>query len=306
MLDLDEAERFLDTLKFLGVKGTTGTQASFLKLFDGDAAKVRELDRIVTAKMGFSSVYPVAGQTYPRKVDARALSILSGIGQSAHKFANDVRLLSHLKEVEEPYEKKQIGSSAMPYKRNPMRSERMTALGRYLIANAQNAAMTAAEQWFERTLDDSANRRLSIAQGFLAADAVLNIYLNVAKGLTVNEAMIKKHLEEEMPFIATENILMAAVKAGGDRQLLHEKVRRHARKAAARVKEQGRANDLLERIRKDPDFALVKKELARLSEAERFTGLAARQVGDFIKEHIRPIRKKYRRCIGAFEAEIKV
>ena len=306
IMDLEETEFFLATIKFLGVKGTTGTQASFLKLFDGDEKKVKKLDEMVTRRMGFTSAYPVAGQTYPRKVDARALGVLSGIGQSAHKFANDIRLLSHLREIEEPYEKKQIGSSAMPYKRNPMRSERMTGLARYLIANAQNSAMTAAEQWFERTLDDSANRRLSIAQGFLAADAVLDIYVNVAKGLVVNEAVIKKHLEEEMPFIASENILMAAVKVGGDRQRLHEKIRQHAKKAALRVKVHGKSNDLLERIKKDPDFAVLKDEVEKLSDPAQCTGLAAEQVRDFHKKHIGPIRKKYSALIGPIAAGIKV
>jgi len=306
IMDLEETEFFLSTLKFLGVKGTIGTQASFLKLFDGDEQKVKKLDEMVTQRMGFASTYPVAGQTYPRKVDARALAVLSGIGQSAHKFANDIRLLSHLKEIEEPYEKSQIGSSAMPYKRNPMRAERMTALARYLIANAQNPAMTAAEQWFERTLDDSANRRLSIAQGFLAADAVLDIYLNIAKGLIVNEAVIKRHLEAEMPFIASENILMAAVKAGGDRQLLHEKIRRHAKRAALRVKEQGKSNDLLERIKRDADFAVVRDEVEKLSEPGRCIGLAAEQVKDFCGKHVNPVRKRYSPLLGHGSAEIEL
>jgi adenylosuccinate lyase len=306
IMDLEEVESFLGSLKFLGVKGTTGTQASFLKLFDGDADKVKRLDEMVTRRMGFKEAFPVAGQTYPRKVDARALAVLAGIAQSAHKFGNDLRLLSHLKEIEEPYEKTQIGSSAMPYKRNPMRAERMTALARFLIANYQNAAMTAAEQWFERTLDDSANRRLSIAQGFLAADAVLNIYLNICRGLIVNEAIIKKHLEEELPFIASENILMAAVKAGGDRQRLHEKIMRHAREAASRVKVQGKSNDLLDRIRNDAAFAMVKDEVENLSDPSRCVGLAAEQVKDFSEKCVRPMLKKHKRLLGSVEAEMHV
>ena len=306
LMDLEEVEFFLDTLKFLGVKGTTGTQASFLKLFEGNAKKVRNLDELVTRRMGFEAGFPVTGQTYPRKVDSRALGILSGIGQSAHKFANDLRLLSHLKEIEEPYEAKQVGSSAMPFKRNPMRCERMTALSRFLIANAQNPAMTAAEQWFERTLDDSANKRLSVAEGFLAADAVLVIYLNVARGLVVNEAMIRKHLSEEMPFIATENILMAAVRRGGDRQHLHERIREHSRKAQVQAKAGGESNDLLERLKKDPTFASVKNELEKLAKASEFTGLAPQQVADFIKRSVRPVRKKYSNLIKGRDVEMKV
>ncbi len=253
-LDLEEIDFCLNTLKPLGCKGTTGTQASFLELFHGDFEKVKKLDSLISEKMGFAAAVPVSGQTYSRKTDSRVLNALSQIGQSAHKFANDIRLLAHKKEIEEPFEKNQIGSSAMAYKRNPMRSERMTALSRFLISNAQNGAMTAAEQWFERTLDDSANRRLSLAEGFLCADAILSLYLNIASGLVVYDKVIEKHLREELPFMATENILMDAVERGGDRQELHEHIRLHSIAAANAVKMEGKPCDLLSRIAADPAF----------------------------------------------------
>ncbi|HOX37820.1 MAG TPA: adenylosuccinate lyase [Candidatus Brocadiia bacterium] len=287
LCDLAELERRIGELRFRGIKGTTGTQASFLELL-GDGDKVRMLEKLVAEKMGFSEVWPVTGQTYTRKADWLALSTLSGIGQSAHKMATDIRLLAGLKEIEEPFGKKQVGSSAMPYKRNPMRCERMCALGRFLIANADNAAHTHAAQWLERTLDDSANRRLSLAEGFLAADAVLMLAENVTDGLVVYPEVIRADLEAELPFMATENILMAAVNAGGDRQELHQRIRDHAVEAGRQVKELGRKNNMLELIAADPAFAAVKEQLAGLMDPKAFIGLASEQVERFCAEHVRP------------------
>ena len=280
--DARSLDSLLDDLRPLGSKGTTGTQASFLALFEGDAEKAQALDLLCARKMGFDKPVALSGQTYSRKLDSRVLHLLSGIAQSAAKFAGDIRLLAHLKEIEEPFEAAQVGSSAMPYKRNPMRCERMSALSRFLITNAINADQTAASQWLERTLDDSANRRLSLAEGFLAADGLLSLYLNVAKGLVVYPRMIEKHLREELPFMATENILMRAVMRGGDRQELHEKLRRHSVAAGKRVKEEGLANDLLERVAADPAFGLNLDELEGLLDPALYTGCAQRQVTDYL------------------------
>ena len=258
LLDLEDLDYVLDSMKLLGSKGTTGTQASFLELFDGDLEKVKKLDGMIAEKMGFKGCYPVSGQTYSRKVDTRVLNILSGIAQSAHKFSNDIRLLQHLKEIEEPFEKNQIGSSAMAYKRNPMRSERIAALANFVISGVMNPAITASTQWFERTLDDSANKRLSISESFLAADGILEIYMNITSGLVVYPKVINARLMSELPFMATENIMMDAVKAGGDRQVLHEKIREHSMAAGKRVKEEGAENDLLDRIAADPAFNMTK------------------------------------------------
>ena len=290
-LDLEEIDFCLSTLKPLGCKGTTGTQASFLELFHGDYEKVKRLDKLISDKMGFQNAVPVSGQTYSRKTDSRVLNCLSQIGQSAHKFANDIRLLAHKKEVEEPFEKNQIGSSAMAYKRNPMRSERMTALSRFLISNAQNGAMTAAEQWFERTLDDSANRRLSLAEGFLCCDAVLALYLNIASGLVVYDRVIEKHLKEELPFMATENILMDAVERGGDRQELHEHIRRHSIAAANAVKMEGLECDLISRIAKDPAFQVDEETLLSSLRPENYIGCAAMQTREYLENVIAPLLK---------------
>ena len=297
LYDISLIEDFLRDLRPLGSKGTTGTQASFLSLFDGDYEKVKALDRMVSQKMGFERAVDVSGQTYSRKVDSRALMILGQIAQSAHKFSNDVRLLAHLKEVEEPFESRQIGSSAMAYKRNPMRCERMAALSRFLIANQQNGAMTAAEQWFERTLDDSANRRLAIAEGFLAADGLLRLYHNVASGLVVYPEMMQKHLRDELPFMATENILMDAVKRGGDRQELHELIRVHAQAAGARVKQEGAENDLISRIAADPAFRLDEETLKDALRPEAYIGCAAMQTEEFLRGEAAEVLSKYEEII---------
>ncbi len=289
VMDLEDLDYVLDSLRFLGSKGTTGTQASFMALFDGDEAKVREIDNLVARKMGFASVYAVAGQTYSRKLDSRVLNVLSGIAQSAHKFSNDLRLLQHLKEIEEPFEKTQIGSSAMAYKRNPMRSERMAALSRHVIINALNPAFTAAEQWFERTLDDSANKRLSVPEAFLATDAILTLYLNIAGGLVVYPKVIAARIAAELPFMATENILMAAVKQGGDRQDLHERIRVHSMAAGNRVKADGLPNDLLERIAADPAFGLHQENLEELLNANDYIGRSVGQAEEFLREVIEPL-----------------
>jgi len=283
LTDLDALEHFLLTLRPLGSKGATGTQASFLSLFHGDYDKVKQLDLLTARSMGFERPVAVSGQTYSRKTDSAALNVLSGIAQSAHKFSNDVRLLQHLKEVEEPFETAQVGSSAMPYKRNPMRCERMAGLARFLISNALNAHSTAAEQWLERTLDDSANRRLSLAEGFLAADGLLALYHNVASGLTVYPKMMEKHLREELPFMATEDILMHAVLLGGDRQDLHERLRLHAMQAGKRVKEEGLDNDLLERLAADPAFALDWETLEKMMDPADYTGCAEKQAEDYLQ-----------------------
>ena len=302
-LDLAEIETRLDRLDFRGVKGTTGTQASFLALFDGDERKVLRLEKLVAKKMGFANTFPVTGQTYTRKVDAQALAVLSGIAQSASKMATDIRILQGLKEIEEPFGKKQIGSSAMAYKRNPMRSERVCALARFVIASSANPAITAATQWLERTLDDSANRRLAIAESFLATDAILNICLDVAGGLVVNKAQIAKRLASELPFMATEEILMAGVSAGGDRQELHEAIRVHSQAAARAVKQDGKDNDLLERLAKDPAFADVSGMLKSMTDPRRFVGRAPSQVSDFVRGVIGPIRRKYRKMMAEMEDE---
>ncbi len=293
LLDLQELEFVQNTLLPRGVKGTTGTQASFLELFDGDYQKVKELDRLVARKMGFERSVPVSGQTYSRKTDSRVVNLLAQIAQSAHKFSNDIRLLAHLKEVEEPFEKTQIGSSAMAYKRNPMRSERIASLARYLIADAQNPAITAATQWFERTLDDSANKRISVAEAFLACDAILSLYLNVASGLVVYPKVIEKHLRAELPFMATENIMMDAVKRGGDRQELHEHIRRHSMEAGRVVKVEGGENDLLDRIAADPAFGVTREELEKHMNPADFVGCAPMQVEDFLREQVQPVLQKY-------------
>jgi len=295
LMDLGALESVLENLRIRSAKGATGTQASFLELFEGDVSKVLALERRVAEKMGFSEVYPVTGQTYPRKVDSAVLAVLSGVGQSAHKFANDLRLLAHLREVEEPFEELQVGSSAMPYKRNPMRAERMTALARFVITLEQNAAFTAANQWLERTLDDSANRRLSLPQSFLATDGILRLYQNVAGGLAVNEEVIRANVQRELPFIACERVLMAAVRAGGDRQELHEKLRRHARAALAEVKT-GRPNDLFDRLRSDPAFAAV--SLEGLLEPAQHVGLAAEQTQAFLQDYVEPVRQRHRELLG--------
>jgi adenylosuccinate lyase len=284
LLDLEQLEFTLNGLKLLGCKGTTGTGASFLSLFDGDHEKVKALERKIAAKMGFDKVYPVSGQTYSRKADYYTLSVLSGIAQSAYKFSNDIRLLSHLKEVEEPFEQGQVGSSAMAYKRNPMRSERIASLARYVTVNALNPALTASAQWLERTLDDSANRRISIPEAFLAIDAILSLYINVAGGLTVYPRIIRKRLDEELPFMATENILMHCVKKGGDRQLLHERIRLHSLEAAKKIKLDGGENDLIARIAADANFGINEKEINGLLAAEQFTGRASEQTSEFLSE----------------------
>ncbi|HUW31021.1 MAG TPA: adenylosuccinate lyase [Planctomycetota bacterium] len=305
VLDLEELEHRIERLPFRGVKGTVGTQASFLELFNGDAKKVEKLDRLVCEKMGFPSRLEITGQTYTRKIDWQVLQGLSGIAQSASKMANDIRLLANLKEIEEPFEKQQIGSSAMAYKRNPMRCERICGLSRFIISNVQNAAHTAAVQWLERTLDDSSNRRLSISESFLAADGVLNLCLSVSRGMVVYPQVIAAHLDRELPFMATEAILMAAVQAGGDRQDLHERIRNHSQEAARRIKEEGKDNDLLERLAADPAFARVRSQLPALTDARRFIGLAPQQVERFVGEKVDPIRTRYQDSLGQ-KAQLKV
>lgn len=304
LLDLEEIEHRLANLRFRGVKGTTGTQATFLQLFDGDHERVHELDRLVSSRMGFDRVHPVTGQTYSRKVDAQILATLSGIAQSCHKAGGDIRLLQHRKEVEEPFEKHQIGSSAMAYKRNPMRSERMCALARFAMSLTANADQTMATQWMERTLDDSANRRLSLPQAFLAVDACLILYRNISHGLVVYPRVIAKHLNDELPFMATEEILMAGVRAGGDRQDLHERIRVHSQEAARHVKEQGLGNDLIERLRADQAFDAV--DLEGTLDAARYTGRAARQVEEFVEDFIEPLRQRYPDADSGESAELRV
>jgi adenylosuccinate lyase len=291
VLDLREVERALADLRFLGVKGTTGTQASFLALFDGDDGKVEALDRLVAAKFGFEEIHPVAGQTYTRKVDSRILAVLAGIAESGHRFGSDLRLLAHERELEEPFESEQIGSSAMAYKRNPMRAERMCSLARFVMALAPAAGQTAATQWLERTLDDSAVRRLIIPQAFLGIDAILTLYRNVVPGFVVNAAVIARHVEEHLPFMATENLLMAAVQAGGDRQTLHERIRVHSLAAAQRLKEGSADNDLIDRVKADPAFPSI--DIAEIFDPAKFVGRAPRQVEEFIQTEIEPIRRRY-------------
>lgn len=289
LMDLEELEFQLSRMKLRGVKGTTGTQASFMSLFNGDHDRIRQLDKLVADKMGFDKTFAVTGQTYSRKLDSQVLNVLSQIAESAYKFSNDMRLLQHLKEVEEPFEKQQIGSSAMAYKRNPMRSERIGALARFVIVNTLNPAITAATQWFERTLDDSANKRLAIPQAFLAIDSILNIMINVTSGLVVYEKMIQKHVEQELPFMATEAILMEAVLRGGDRQELHEKIRVYSMEAGKRVKEEGLDNNLIALIKKDSAFNLQPEEIDKLMDAKNFIGRAPEQVTEFLEEYIYPI-----------------
>lgn len=305
LMDLEDLEYVLGSLKLLGSKGTTGTQASFLELFDGDQETIDKIDPMIAKKMGFKECYPVSGQTYSRKVDTRVLNVLAGIAASAHKFSNDIRLLQHLKEVEEPFEKTQIGSSAMAYKRNPMRSERIASLSRYVMIDALNPAITSATQWFERTLDDSANKRLSIPEGFLAIDGILDLCLNVVDGLVVYPKVIEKRLMSELPFMATENIMMDAVKAGGDRQELHERIRELSMEAGRNVKEKGLDNNLLELIAADPAFGLSIEELKETMDPSKYTGRAAYQVDHFLAEVVAPVLEKNKDILGV-KAEINV
>lgn len=291
-MDLEDLDYLLSGMKLLGSKGTTGTQASFLALFDGDHEKVKKLESLIAEYMGFEKVFDVSGQTYTRKLDSRVLNVLSGIAQSAYKFSNDIRLLQHLKEVEEPFEEKQIGSSAMAYKRNPMRCERISSLARYVVVDSLNPAITASTQWFERTLDDSANKRISIPEAFLATDAILNIYINVAEGLVVYPKVISRHIQDELPFMATENILMEAVKRGGDRQELHERIRIHSMEAGKKVKIEGQKNDLLQRIASDPAFNLSLEELEGVLDAKKYIGRCPEQVEEYINNCIKPIIEK--------------
>ncbi|MCF2640291.1 adenylosuccinate lyase [Fusobacterium varium] len=305
LLDLEELEFREKTLRFRGVKGTTGTQASFKELFNDDFSKVKELDEKITEKMGFDKRFLVAGQTYDRKVDSEIMNLLANIAQSAHKFTNDLRLLQHLKEIEEPFEKKQIGSSAMAYKRNPMRSERISSLAKFVIALQQSTAMTASTQWFERTLDDSANKRLSLPQAFLAVDAILIIWKNVLDGLVVYPKMIEKHIMAELPFMSTEYIIMECVKNGGDRQELHERIRVHSMEAGRMVKVEGKENDLIERILNDKGFNLDKERLLEILAPKNFIGFAPEQTEEFVNIEIKPILEKYRDRLG-MEAALRV
>ena len=304
-LDLEDLEYLIGSMRLLGSKGTTGTQASFLELFEGDHEKCRRLDQRIAEKMGFEGCYPVSGQTYSRKVDSRVLNVLAGIAQSAHKFSNDIRLLQHLKEIEEPFEKSQIGSSAMAYKRNPMRSERIASLANYVMADAMNPMLTASTQWFERTLDDSANKRISIPEGFLAVDGNLDLYLNVVDGLVVYPKVIEKRLMSELPFMATENIMMDAVKAGGDRQELHERIRSLSMEAGKNVKVNGQDNNLLELIAADPAFGLSLDDLKAAMDPSRYTGRATQQVEEFLAYVIAPLLEENKELLG-LKAEINV
>lgn len=304
-LDLDDLDFVIDTMRLLGSKGTTGTQASFMELFDGDQEKIKKLDQMIANKMGYEGCYPVSGQTYSRKVDSRVLNVLAGIAMSAHKFSNDIRLLQHLKEIEEPFEKNQIGSSAMAYKRNPMRSERIASLANYVMADAMNPMLTASTQWFERTLDDSANKRISVPEAFLAVDGILDLYLNVVDGLVVYDKVIRKHMMAELPFMATENIMMDAVKAGGDRQEMHEKIRELSMKAGANVKVNGGDNNLLQLISEDPAFNLSLEELEKTMDPSKYTGRAQYQVTEFLNDVIAPILEENKELLG-MTAEINV
>ena len=305
LLDLEDLEYVLGTMKLLGSKGTTGTQASFLELFDGDQETIDKIDPMIAEKMGFKECYPVSGQTYSRKVDTRVANILAGIAASAHKMSNDIRLLQHLKEVEEPFEKSQIGSSAMAYKRNPMRSERIASLSRYVMVDALNPAITSATQWFERTLDDSANKRLSIPEGFLAIDGILDVCLNVVDGLVVYPKVIEKHMMAELPFMATENIMMDAVKAGGDRQELHERIRELSMEAGKTVKVEGKDNNLLELIAADPAFNLSLEDLQRSMDPKKYIGRAKEQTERFVNTVVQPILDSHKELLGV-KAEINV
>ena len=305
ILDFEELEFFLETLRFRGVKGTTGTAASFLELFNGDYSKVKHLDKELSRRFGFEKVFGVSGQTYDRKIDAKVVALLSNIAQSAHKFTNDLRLLQNLKEIEEPFEKSQIGSSAMAYKRNPMRSERIGALAKYVMSLSSSSAMVASTQWFERTLDDSANKRLTIPQSFLAIDAILLIWNNIMDGLVVYENRIHKHIMEELPFMATEYIIMEEVKAGGDRQEIHEIIRVHSMEASKKVKMEGKENDLIERIMNDNSLKMDKSKIAEVLDPKNFIGFAPIQTEEFIKNEAQPITDKYSALIG-LEADLKV
>ena len=305
LLDYEEVDFVLSTFRMRGVKGTTGTQASFMSLFNNDEEKIKKLNQFVCKEMGFDTDFTVTGQTYPRKFDSRVVNSLAGIAQSLHKFATDVRLLQNLKEIEEPFEKNQIGSSAMAYKRNPMRSERICSLARHIIANQVNPAMTASVQWFERTLDDSANRRISIPESFMCCDAILQIAINIASGFVVNDKVIHKDIMAELPFMTTENILMEAVKRGGDRQELHEKIRVYSMEASKRVKQEGKSNDLLERIAADPAFNLELSEIHDILKPEKYVGRAINQVTEFIEEDVNPILEKNKDLIG-YDVTLKV
>ncbi|MDR4499172.1 MAG: adenylosuccinate lyase [Candidatus Scalindua sp.] len=305
IIDLEDIEYRINNLRFRGAKGTIGTQNSFMALFGNDEEKVKLLDREIAKEMGFNKTFPITGQIYPRKTDSQISDVLSGIAQSAHKFANDIRLLQNLREIEEPFGKKQIGSSAMPYKRNPMRCERITSLARYVICNGMNSDFTSGYQWLERTLDDSANRRLVIPETFLATDAILNIVLGVVKGLVVYPKVIGRHVDQELPFMASENILMETVKAGGDRQKIHEKIRKYSMEAATLVKEMGTDNDLLERIQKDSDFATIRDKISNILNPKNFIGRAPKQVDEFIATVVRPILKRYKQLLG-IRADFKV
>ena len=305
MLDLSDLDYMIGQQKLLGCKGTTGTQASFLELFNGDHEKVRQIDKKIAEKMGFEACYPVSGQTYSRKVDSRVLNVLSGIAQSAHKFSNDIRLLQHLKEIEEPFEKNQIGSSAMAYKRNPMRSERIASLSNYVMADALNPAFTAATQWFERTLDDSANKRVSVPEAFLAIDGILDLYLNVVDGLVVYDKVIYQRFMKEIPFMATENIMMDAVKRGGNRQELHELIREYSMQAGATVKKEGKENNLVDLIAADPAFGMTKEEIEAILEPKNFVGRAPEQTEEFITEVVKPVLDANKDILG-MTAEINV
>ena len=305
MMDLEDLEYVLGTIKLLGSKGTTGTQASFLELFEGDQETIDKIDPMIAAKMGFKECYPVSGQTYSRKVDTRVVNVLAGIAASAHKMSNDIRLLQHLKEVEEPFEKSQIGSSAMAYKRNPMRSERIASLSRYVMVDALNPAITSATQWFERTLDDSANKRLSVPEGFLAIDGILDLCLNVVDGLVVYPKVIEKHMMAELPFMATENIMMDAVKAGGDRQELHERIRELSMEAGRNVKVEGKDNNLLELIAADPAFNLTLEELQKTMDPKKYVGRAKEQTESFIAKVVNPVLDSHKEMLG-MTAEINV
>lgn len=305
VMDLDDINYMISQMKLLGSKGTTGTQASFLELFNGNHDKIKKLDKIIANKMGFDECFPVSGQTYSRKLDTRVINVLASIAASAHKFSNDIRLLQHLKEIEEPFEKNQIGSSAMAYKRNPMRSERIASLARFVIVDAINPAITSATQWFERTLDDSANKRLSIPEAFLAIDGILDLYLNIVDGLVVYEKVIEKHLMSELPFMATENIMMDAVKLGGNRQELHEKIRKYSMEAGRNVKEKGLDNNLLELIASDPEFNVTLNELKENLNPSKYIGRSKEQVEEFIEDVINPIINENKDLLG-IEAEINV
>ena len=305
LMDFEDLSYIIDNIKLLGCKGTTGTQASFMELFAGDEEKIKELDKLIAKEMGYKACYPVSGQTYSRKLDQRIVNILAGIATSAHKFTNDIRLLQHMKEVEEPFEKNQIGSSAMAYKRNPMRSERISSIAKFVMSLSSSPMLVAATQWFERTLDDSANKRLAVAEAFLSIDAILDLYLNVVDGLVVYPKVIEKRLASELPFMATENIMMDAVKAGGDRQELHERIRELSMEAGKNVKELGLDNNLIELISKDPMFKLNKEELEKSLDSNNYIGRSSNQVREFIEEFIKPILEEYKEVLGE-KAEINV